>query len=169
MATAIVRGGGGSSSSTASSSASTGPASTAAVGRSRRPVAPAPGSLAQRRLSAATNGRRTGVRPSWSSLGAMPAPARWWPGCARPRWWPPRRPARRHQPGPPGGAGHLGAVASVTAAAGARVPLGTPPVLDAQLTYRDMPADVFVFQVGALHVAEVTSETGCGPLAHLTF
>ena len=59
----------------------------------------------------------------------------------------PDRPGAISRPSPPAAQAAfrrcLGA-----AAAGAGVPLGTPPVLEASLTYQGAPAEVFVFDGG---------------------
>jgi hypothetical protein len=160
-ATAIVRSGGGSSSSTASKSASAGPASTGA---------PSAGAGAPSGSSAATN--EPGPGPAQlASLGAMPGPdplvARLRSTLAALAAAPPAGPAPSAGVTPEAQAVFRSCL--LTAASGAGVPLGTPPVMEASLIYQGVPAAVFVFEVGALHVAEVTAESGCGGLARLPF
>ncbi len=157
VATTIVRSDGGSGSSPVSKSASAGPAAPSA---SAGPAAPAG-------ASAATNA--PGSRPAQvASLGEVQGPD---PLVAR---------LRSTLAGPPRtGRGPAAAVTPgaqaafrrclAPAAAGAGVPVGTPPVLEASLTYHGVPAEVFVFEVAAHHVVEVTAESGCGRLAGVTF
>ncbi len=55
------------------------------------------------------------------------------------------------------------------AAAGASLPVGTVPLLEASATYEGSPAGVFVFSAGAHHVAAVVRPTGCQFVAAVTW
>jgi hypothetical protein len=55
------------------------------------------------------------------------------------------------------------------AAADARVPAGTTPVLVATLIYRNSPAQVYVFEAGHAHTAAVVGGAGCQLLARASF
>jgi hypothetical protein len=166
VTTAIVRSGGGSGPSTVSKSAPASPAAPSASASTAAPSASA-GAAAPSGSSAATNepsfgpaqvasvGEWQGPGPMAARLRAALAGASQTGRVPAAALTPAAQAAFRRCLGP--------------AAAGAGVPLGTPPVLRASVTYHGAPAEVFVFAVGAHHVAEVTDESGCGRLARVTF